>query len=360
MNDHPALTPQSEHSVPLFWPLAPGVEMGAAGLALLEQNLGFLAADPPPPAQDLPRWSSPNTIVRDLPTLRLRDFSAPGDGGPRVLVVPPHMGHSAAGIDIVADQSLVATLRAQRIGRVTVVDWKQASPGMYGFGLAHYLADLGTLLAAPGEPVVMVGLCQGGWLAAASAARAPETVAALVLAGAPIDIAAGGGPLANTGPVSPGTLYPALVRQGAGCLPGASLLAGWKNLHPHKRAVGTFLDLYAHLDGFSIGKDSAFTHWFETVLDLPGRYVLELLEALATPLDLRGLRGPAYLLAGHRDPIAPRAQVFGAAEMLGTAPEDITRKLAPGGHLALLFGSTALRDTWPGIAAWIKEKAVTA
>jgi pimeloyl-ACP methyl ester carboxylesterase len=36
----------------------------------------------------------------------------------------------------------------------------------------------------------LVGLCQGGWLAAAYAARFPRKVVKLVLAGAPIDISA--------------------------------------------------------------------------------------------------------------------------------------------------------------------------
>ena len=48
-----------------------------------------------------------------------------------------------------------------------------------------------------GGRVAMIGLCQGGWLALAYAARFPAKVTRLALAGAPVDMDAGGSALAD-------------------------------------------------------------------------------------------------------------------------------------------------------------------
>src|SRR5438477_413052 len=66
-------------------------------------------------------------------------------------------------------------------------------------GAADYWAgaiadDLGEVAAAVdhiGEPVNLVGDCQGGWLATIYAALHPENVNTLTIAGAPIDFHAG-------------------------------------------------------------------------------------------------------------------------------------------------------------------------
>ena len=63
-------------------------------------------------------------------------------------------------------------------------------------------ADLEELIVAIddlGGRVNLVGLCQGGWSSAMVAARFPDKVNALVLAGTPIDTDAGDGPIKRNG-----------------------------------------------------------------------------------------------------------------------------------------------------------------
>ncbi|EQD27264.1 PHB de-polymerase domain-containing protein [mine drainage metagenome] len=55
--------------------------------------------------------------------------------------------------------------------------------------------------------VNLVGLCQGGWMAAMLAARFPDKIASLVLAGSPIDTHAGNGPLVKMVKESPMSFY---------------------------------------------------------------------------------------------------------------------------------------------------------
>ena len=59
----------------------------------------------------------------------------------------------------------------------------------------NYLAEIVVAIDDLGGRVDLVGLCQGGWVAAMVAARFPEKVNSLVLAGSPIDTDAGNGPI---------------------------------------------------------------------------------------------------------------------------------------------------------------------
>ena len=92
-------------------------------------------------------------------------------------------------------QSLIETLLANGIGHVALTDWKPATDDMKDFEIDNYLAELVVAIDDLGGRVNLVGLCQGGWVAAMVAARFPDKVASLVLAGAPIDTDAGNGPI---------------------------------------------------------------------------------------------------------------------------------------------------------------------
>jgi len=57
----------------------------------------------------------------------------------------------------------------------------------------------------------------------------------------------------------------------------------------------------------------------------------------------RRVEQPLFLLAGERDDIAPPAQVFAAAGLVGTRKCDIETALAPCGHLALFMAGARRR-----------------
>ena len=96
-----------------------------------------------------------------------------------------------------------------------MTDWRSASPDMRFLAIDNYLADLNVLVDELGGYVDLIGLCQGGWLALTYAALFPLKVRKLVLAGAPIDVAAGTSrlsrlahdtPLAHSRPACPAVL----------------------------------------------------------------------------------------------------------------------------------------------------------
>ncbi|MDR7331264.1 alpha/beta fold hydrolase [Roseateles asaccharophilus] len=266
--------PACEHTVPFFWPWAAAMSLGGQALQLMKRNANFMVEadhiDHPPQ----PEWATPNTVRLDLKTMRLRDFGATGSGTP-VLVDAPYAGHSSTIADYAPGQSLVQTLRAHGLPHVLATDWKTATPRMRWFDIDTYLSDLNVAVDDLGGQVHLVGLCQGGWLSTTFAARFPGKVKSLVLAGSPIDTNAGHGPIRKLAHEMPLPEYEAMVDAGHGLMPGAFMLAGWKNTHPAEQFYGKYVDLYEHItDRNYLERTETFERWYENPVDLPGaRYV---------------------------------------------------------------------------------------
>ena len=364
------LTPEFEHSVPWFWPMAVAIEMQEAGLKLFSDNLRFLGEAETILQPPEPNWATANRVRLDLDTLRLRDFSKTDDanGTVPVLVDAPYAGHSSTIADFARGQSLVETLMEVGVELLMVTDWKSAEPAMRDYDIDKYLAELNTVVDDLGGRVHLVGLCQGGWMSAMFACRYPEKVASLVLAGSPIDTDAGDGPVKRIAHALPMSFYEEMVEAGGGRMLGQYMLAGWKWMHPAKQSFGKFVDLYAHIeDKCYIRRTEAFERWYENPIDLPGRYYLQAIQelfkenrfakgtfvGLGKTLSLKDITCPVYLLAGKADDITPKEQVFAAVDLLGTPHSGIVRALAPGGHIGLFMGTRTLADTWPEIGEWI-------
>lgn len=362
--------PRHEHSIPFLWPLAAGIELEEEGLKVVQDNLKFLAeveeiSAPPPP-----EWATPNRVLLDLDTMRLRDFTegnAPSGQVP-VIIVAPYAGHSSTIADYAKGQSLVETLLAGGLKRVLATDWKPATEAMKDFDIDKYLAEINVAVDDLGGTVVLVGLCQGGWMSAMYAARFPRKVHALVLAGSPIDTHAGSGPLKRMVHDLPASFYTEMVETGGGLMRGQVMLAGWKDMHPGKQYLGKFIDLYEHVeDARYLKRTETFERWYENPIDLPGRYYLQAINllfrenqfaqgrfvALGRRITLREINCPLYLLAGEADDITTKEQVFAAATLVGTPAAEIEQQLVPGGHIGLFMGTRTLSESWPKIAAWL-------
>lgn len=355
-------------ALPIFWPMAAAAAMFEAGTELTERNLHFLAEEETLHHGLHPVLATANKTLLDLRTMTFRDYSvAPGDGIPTI-VDAPYAGHSAVIADYSNGQSLMQTLRANGVLRLYLTDWKSATPDMKDLEIDQYLAELNVCVDELGGRVNLVGLCQGGWMSAMYAARFPEKVASLVLAGSPIDTDAGDGPIKRMAHAYPVSFYEELVEMGGGLMKGKLMLRGWKNMHPDQHYVTELAELYEHIDDPEyLKKEEIFSSWYENPIDLPGRWYMQAIVqlfkenrlakgkfvALGRRLDLRSITCPVYLLAGEADDITTQEQVFDAQKYLGTPAEQVTRKLVPGGHIGLFMGSRTLKDAWPEIAGWI-------
>jgi poly(3-hydroxyalkanoate) synthetase len=127
--------------------------------------------------------------------MELRDFSV-RNAGVQALICAPFALHYPTVADFAPGHSIVEALRDGGVDRIFVTDWRSASAEMRFLTIDNDLADLNVAVDDLGSddlgsPVDLIGLCQGGVMAAAYAARFPHKVRRLVLAGAPIDISAG-------------------------------------------------------------------------------------------------------------------------------------------------------------------------
>jgi len=353
-------------SVPAFWPMAMAAGLAEQGAELYAKNLKFVEEEIRIRAELRPQLATPNQARLDLRTMMLRDYGKPG--GIPALVNAPYAGHTAVIADYQKGQSLVETLLANGIGHVALTDWKSATEDMKDLEIDNYLAEMVVAIDDLGGRVNLVGLCQGGWVAAMIAARFPDKVNSLVLAGAPIDTDAGDGPIKRMVHESPISFYEELVTLGGGLMRGKFMLQGWKNMHPEQHYIQDHVDLYEHIDDPAyIAKEEAFESWYENPIDLPGRWYLQVIKqlfkenrlakgefvGLGRKLDLGNITCPAYLLAGAADDITAPEQVLGAANYLGTSKGRIVQKTVPGGHIGLFMGAKTLDEHWPEIARWI-------
>lgn len=364
-----------EHSVPFFWPLAPFAELGEEAADTFRKSFAFAAEAERAEFGLEPVWATPNAVLYDLDTMRLRDFSdaaARRDPGVTPTVIDaPYAGHHATIADYARGQSLVETLLANGVRRVLCTDWKSATDRMKDYDIDIYLAEINAVADDLGGRINLVGLCQGGWMAAMFAARYPDKVATLVAAGAPLDCDAGDGFLKRFAQAQPMSFFEDLVAAGGGLLRGRFMLAGWKSMHPEEHYFKKYLELYENIDDPAyIAKREAFERWYENPLDLPGRWYLQAVRslfkdnafckgefmALGRKIGLGDIVCPTFLLAGESDDITPSPQVFSARDKLGAPADRIVSKLVPGGHIGLFMGSRTLRDAWPGIAAWIRRE----
>jgi polyhydroxyalkanoate depolymerase len=353
-------------SVPAFWPMALAAALIKSGAELYAKNLKFVEEEIKINAELRPNLATANTVRLDLRTMLLRDYGKPG--GIPTLVVAPYAGHTAMIADYHKGQSLVETLLANGISHVALTDWKSATDDMKDLEIDNYLAELVVAIDDLGGRVNLVGLCQGGWASAMVAARFPQKVQSLVLAGAPIDTDAGDGSIKCMAHESPITFYQELVALGGGLMKGTFMLQGWKNMHPEQHYFKKHVDLYEHInDPAYLEKEETFESWYENPIDLPGRWYLQVItqlfkenrlakgtfSGLGRRLNLKDITCPVYLLAGEADDITTTEQAFNADKYLGTSSDRILKKLVPGGHIGLFMGSRTLREAWPEIARWI-------
>ena len=331
------------------------------------QFLGF-DADGDRAVQE-PEGATPSEIALELHTVRLRDFTVVKSGVPTLLCTPLAL-HGAAVADLAAGHSLVAALRGAGIERLFMADWRSASADMRFLGIDDYLADLNVLVDHVGGLVDLVGLCQGGWLSLLYAARFPAKVRKLVMAGAPVDIAARQSELSAIAAATPLAMFQSLVISGDGRVIGRHVAKLWGNDTVDADDIRQSLQTPEPIGSPEFTRlEAIFRKWNSWTIDVPGTYYLEVIEklykrnelatgsfvALGQKIDLSRLRLPMYLLAGSADEVVAPEQLLAVERLVGTPPEHLRHEVAPCNHLGLFMGKQTLEEYWPRIVRWMKE-----
>lgn len=352
------------------WPFIVAAAAGDMLAAQAGQMVRLLSPSVPdemrPPKVD---WSAPNHVVLELSTMELRDFSSIHQGV-ATLVCAPFTLHGATIADLAPGHSLVEALARHGCPRVFVTDWRSATPDMRLFTIDTYLAELNVAVDEIGAPVDLVGLCQGGWLGLAYAARFPGKVRKLVLAGAPVDTEAAESSLSTAAHVVPLALLDEAARLGDGRVlaqRSANLWAAILQTGDARAALQLQPEDYAQQEILR----ERFRRWSEATVDLPGAFYHQAVQwlfkenrlaggrftALGRRIDLAEVRQPMYLLAAQDDEIVPPAQLLALRGLVGS--QDVQSLTEPGCHLSLFLGALTLHGAWARIARWLAQDSST-
>lgn len=366
-------TGRSFPNLAFLWPAFAAAATSEMAAAMAKQCANFAVGQQDGLPVREPQWSTPHALALELKTARLRDFTAAADG-PATLLCAPFALHGAVAVDLAPGHSLVGALREAGLRRLFVAEWRSATEDMRFLGIDDYLADLNVLVDEIGGAADLVGICQGGWLAMIYAARFPAKVRKLVLAGAPIDIAAAPSALSALAESSPLPTFRELVRLGDGLVPGQKVLKFWgpatvtadeirELLHIDEPAgSAAFVDIVAR-----------FQDWYGWTVDLPGIYFIEAVErlykrnelaagaftALGRRIDLGTVKAPIFLLAARDDELVAPAQLFAATRLVGTPAHDVREATAPCRHSGLFMDKAVLNGAWRKIAGWLMEPAAS-
>ena len=351
-----------------FWPALAAASAGEIASSFAALFLGFSGDADGDRIPKEPEGAMPSKIALELQAVRLRDFMVAQTGVPTLLCTPLAL-HGAVIADLAAGHSLVAALRDAGIGRLFMTDWRSASAEMRFRGIDEYLADLNVLVDGVGGLVDLIGLCQGGWLSLVYAARFPSKVRKLVIAGAPVDIAAGQSRLSAVAEATPLIMFQSLVDVGDGRVIGRNVAKFWAN-DTDANGIRESLQTLQPIGSSEFTQlEAIFKNWNSWTIDLPGTYYLEVIEklyrrnelasgsliALGQKIDLSRLRLPMYLLAGSADDVVAPDQLLAVERLVGTPPECIRHEVAPCNHLGLFMGKRTLEEYWPRIVRWMKE-----
>ena len=353
----------------LLWP-ALVAEQTSEFAAAVAQGLVDLAGGPnDEPHLVEPEWVTSNEVVLELGSVRLRRFGKPTSRRP-TLICAPFALDAATITDIAPGYSLVEALQAALAGPVHVTDWGSAGANSGSRTIDDYVADLHVLIDELGETVDLIGLCQGGWMGLAYAARFPGKVRRLVLAGAPIDIAAGNSAVSGLARSTPFAVFQELVALGGGRMLGRHLLRFWEPNALDSREIHSTLQSSDPIDTEAFRRlEARFREWYAWTMDLPGRYYLDVIErlyiknelacgnfpVLGRRIDLASMTIPLYLLAARDDHVVAQEQVLGLLRLVGTRASSMRQAVAPCDHLGLFMGRRTLANEWRTIARWLMQ-----
>ena len=299
------------------------------------------------------------TLYRYRPRRHVRAKHAP------VLLVPP-LAAPASCFDLRRGGSMAEHLVG--LGYPTyLVDYGPISFSDRALGLEHWVEDVipAAIRAvsedAGGAPVQPVGWCLGGimtLLAVAGERKLPGASVSLVASPFDFTRVRMFGPVRRLAKLTGGTLVTSLYRALGGA-PAPLVSLGFRATAIDKYATRPLFWAQNLHDRETIAHSEAVDDYMANMLAYPGRTFGQLyhaffrVNALANgriklsdkEVDLREITQPVLSVAGNADVLAPKPAVHHVGGLLPKSAE-VRLESAPGGHLGVLTGRSAMRTTW--------------
>jgi poly(3-hydroxyalkanoate) synthetase len=345
----------------LMWSTA--ISRGLESFAEAAPNAAALEGGHRADTIDLSCLTTLGRIRIELPTMLLLERNEPvAAKAEPVLIVAPYAVHEASVADFADRHSVAQAVAEGGSELVALTYWKSATAQMRDYGIDAYLSDLNVSVDDLGGEASLVGLCQGGWLAAAYAARFPRKVVKLVLAGAPIDTGAAQSRITRTlASVSTDSISQALALAG-GRVRGSLAYALWSDDLTHDFAAEAALQDVS--DSALVEK---FKAWDARTVNLPGAFFLQSTEwifrqnrlargsfpCLGRQCPLSDISAPIFALAAAEDEIVTLPQATAVKSLCAKTSVEI--RVEPGRHLSLFMGRRTIGAAWRDIARWLTQ-----
>lgn len=307
-------------------------------------------------------------VVASYGTARLLDYSAPGrTAGPPFLLVPSLVNRGYV-LDLMPGVSLARFL-SEAGAPVYLLEWNTPDAEESGFDLARLARErlvpaLNDVAIRAGRPA-LAGYCMGGLLALVIAQMLPKELAGLAVLATPWDFHADRPEQARALADLTGAWLPALepLRQ----FPVDALQAlfaandplvafrkfrAFAGLDQDSDAALRFVALEDWLnDGIPLPLPIArqtLQEWYGENLTAAGRWTVGGLTIRPEEIDL-----PTLALIPDKDRIVPQESALALARLLPQAEIRIARA----GHIGMMAGRRAERETWRPLLAWQQSLA---
>jgi polyhydroxyalkanoate synthase subunit PhaC len=257
---------------------------------------------------------------------------------------------------------------------VYLLDWGVPGPEDSGIGLGDYVLEyipraVRKLKAFSGSDTFnLLGWCIGAMLSTLYASLRPnEGLKSLVLLTAPLDFSKKEG--ISLAQMTDERYFDVdRVLQAFGNMPAGLIDYGAKMLKPVENFVGGYVRLLDNLDNAKVVESwHAMNTWVNDAIPLAGaayrQFIMDLyrgnklmngtLVIRGEKVDLKQLRASLLDVIANDDHITPPCQSETILEKVGSTDKEILR--VPGGHIGVMAGSAAAKQTWPKIEAWLSR-----
>lgn len=320
---------------------------------------------PVPPAPKLARTPRDEHVLEGGAKL-LHFRNVPTIGTPILLV--PSLINRWFVLDLRPGASLVEALVCAGFD-VWLLDWGVPEAEDRDLDWDAVLARLGRAVRRvqrerAGTSISLLGYCMGGTLSTIYTAQHPDTVAALVTLGSPIDFSHGGMLRRMVDP----SWFEVDAIADAGNVAPDQMQAGFAALRPTLELAKLMSSPELATDPAAREAFRALEAWSSDTIPFPGeayrRYIRELYQGNELVLGTHRVNGratplaaitcPTLVITASRDAICPPAA---ATALLGLVASADTAVLeVPGGHVGAVVGSRAATEMYPGVVRWLAPR----
>ena len=298
----------------------------------------------------LNNWYTDNTVVRDCDAFRLRSFTKFNSEKDSVLILPPQAGHTSQIADYGKGKSITRCAVDNTDCNVFTIDWKSCTKTRAGESYGDMVDQVLDCIDKINTSVHLIGLCQGGTLAAVTTALHQDKIKTVTIAGAPIYVDREG--VLKEAIRNPLYMFQLAVMMGGGVMRGELMLECWMSSNPVQHRMLRFQEPVTY-------RKARFDAWYyEATQNIAGNWYLDLVENLfkgnklykgefevgGETVNLGNITCPLNLVVGTKDDISPVHHTLKMADVVNSVKVNIYSGKA--GHISVFMGSDMLTNNW--------------